>query len=68
MGTLRKVADMASDREQLGFSGLEKLREFQLLGYPRRVLRMACYKMHGIERERAWLTLARNLSPPSHDW
>ena len=68
MGTLRKVADMASDREQLEFSGQEKLREFELLGYPRRVLRMACYKMHGIDREREWLTLARDLSTPSHDW
>ena len=70
-GTLRKVADMASDREQLEYSGQEKLREFELLRarlYPRCVLRMACYKMHGIDREREWLTLARDLSTPSHDW
>ena len=68
MGTLRKVADMASDREQLEFSGHEKLREFELLGYPKRVLRMACYKMHGIDRECAWLNVARDLSTPSHNW
>ena len=58
MGALGKVHRMASNENQRRFSGEAKLREFELLGYPRKVLRMACQKMYGVTRAYTWLQLA----------
>ena len=40
--TLKKVDFMASDRSEKLMSALDKLREFQNLGYPARVRKHAC--------------------------
>jgi hypothetical protein len=54
MACLRKVQRMASDSEAMEASAWDKLREFADLGYPRRVLRMACNYLGATTRERAW--------------
>ena len=45
MATLKKVDFMASDRMEKLASAMDKLREFEHLGYPARVRRQACAVM-----------------------
>ena len=42
VATLKKVDKMASDSEERMASALDKLREFEELGYPAAVRRAAC--------------------------
>ena len=48
----RRAAALA--RGAMEASAWDKMREFADLGYPRRVLRMACNYLGATTRERAW--------------
>ena len=61
MGTLHKVERMASNGQQLGISAREKLLEFIQLGYPRKILRGACFRMYGMTNHLVWTDIARAL-------
>ena len=61
MGVMRKVAMMASDTEQFVESVHDKLREFAQLGYPMKLLRLACFRMYGNTAESTWAHVARGL-------
>ena len=61
MGVMKKVAMMASDTEQFVESVHDKLREFAQLGYPVKLLRLACFRMYGNTAESTWAHVARGL-------
>ena len=61
VGVLKKVEMMASDGEQLKRAALDKLEEFENLGYPLRVLRMSCYRMYAVSNNPEWRDIARLL-------
>ena len=54
MGTMRKVHKMASDDKQLIISAVDKLYEFQELGYPRSLRRFACSIMARDNQDLTW--------------
>ena len=59
--TLRKVQAMASDADALRASGLNKIREFSQLQYPRAILKAACTYVAASGGERAWLDVRDTL-------
>ncbi len=61
MGVLQKVARMASDVEQFVQSARDKLWEFAQLGYPVKLLRLACFRMYGSTTEPMWAHVAHGL-------
>ena len=56
-GCLTKVHGMASDTTQLFYSGVEKLKEFAELGYPRGIRRYACTSMVFKTGDRTWFDI-----------
>ena len=64
MGVLKKVESMASDGTQLRRGAAAKMNEFRRLGYPARVLRTACFKMHAGSASDSfnWLDVAHALT------
>ena len=66
MGVLKKVETMASDGTQLRRGAAAKMTEFMKLGYPTRVLRTACFKMHAGSASGDWVDVARSLMENQH--
>ena len=67
IGCLRKVEWMASSELQFHEALTHKVREFEALGYPRRVLRAACERMYeSVSGQWRWLQVA-SLFDDSHD-
>ena len=58
VATLKKVDAMASDRMEKWASAVDKLREFEELGYPVRVRREACGVVAAECGEAMWLLMA----------
>ena len=58
---LRKVEAMASDDKAVWDSALDKIAEFQQLGYPRGMLWDACSKMGATSRNRTWFDIRDGL-------
>ena len=58
---LRKVHKMASDREQLFDSAIDKLREFVNLSYPLNLLRSACNLLAYTSGVRTWLAVRNSI-------
>ena len=54
MAAMKKVQQYATNEQQLMCSARLKLREFESLGYPMKVLRMACYKMKAMTYNNTW--------------
>ena len=54
---LKKVQKMCSDDESLYESGLNKIREFQRLAYPPKLLRGACSYLGAVTRVRTWFDI-----------
>ena len=54
---LQKVAKMASDRDALYHSALQKLAEFAALQYPRSVLRGVCTYLGATTGEGTWINV-----------
>ena len=54
MGCLMKVEKMASDELSFRQSLAHKVQEFKALGYPSRVLKAACARMHERIQEGSW--------------
>jgi hypothetical protein len=61
IASLRKVHKMASDREQLFHSAIDKLREFVNLSYPLNLLRSACNLLAYTSAERTWLAVRNSI-------
>ena len=57
LASLRKVHFMASDDIMLIGSALEKIREFVLLSYPKRMLHATCTKMGVLTRNATWFVI-----------
>ena len=68
MCTLKKVDHYASDEQQRMVSGRLKLREFRNLGYPEKVLKIACIKTYGATWNRTWLEIARAFGTGKDDF
>lgn len=66
MGVLKKVETMASDGTQLRRGAAAKMTEFMKLGYPTRVLRTACFKMHAGSASGDWIDVARSMMENQH--
>ena len=61
IGVLKKIHEMASDDRQLRISINDKINEFEKLQYPRKVLRLACFRMYGTTAHTTWVDAARSL-------
>ena len=61
IGVLKKIHEMASDDRQLRISINDKINEFEKLRYPRKVLRLACFRMYGTTAHTTWVDAARSL-------
>ena len=59
MSTLAKVHEYATDGMQLLYSASTKLREFEGLGYPNKVLRRACIQMMLKTNNPTWMTISQ---------
>ena len=57
LASLRKVHFMASDDIMLIGSALEKIREFILLSYPKRMLHTTCTEMGVLTRNATWFVI-----------